>query len=170
LRQSALQDALAAIFGETTGRTAVLPAAGADGQLGSDLSVLLVEDNPVNLQVGLGMLHSLGCTTYTALNGREALEMLDRQDFDIVLMDCQMPEMDGFEATRRQRARERQEKRRSVPIVALTANAVAGDRQRCLDAGMDDYLAKPFACKDLEKMLFRWGVQAIDGCAETAVL
>jgi len=165
-----LQDALAIAGGHTMRDPTMLHKVDFGAERTADLEVLLVEDNPVNLQVGLGMLHSLGCTAYTALNGREALEILDRQRFDIVLMDCQMPEMDGLEATRRQRLREKQDNSNSVPIVALTANAVTGDRQRCLDAGMDDYLAKPFTRSELQHMLLRWGAGAMDSHAETAVI
>jgi CheY-like chemotaxis protein/HPt (histidine-containing phosphotransfer) domain-containing protein len=121
--------------------------------------VLLAEDNAVNEAVAGAMLESFGLRVSVARNGRQALEALAAQPFDVVLMDCQMPEMDGFEATRRIRRRE-QEKGVSTqarqPIVAVTANAIGGDRERCLAAGMDDYLSKPFNKADLHALLSRW--------------
>ncbi|MCU0758275.1 MAG: ATP-binding protein [Steroidobacteraceae bacterium] len=119
-------------------------------------NVLLVEDNPVNQEVTLGMLELIGARATVAGDGRRAVELLARpHDFDLVLMDCQMPEMDGLEATRRTRAHERPLGLR-VPIVALTANAMLGDRERCLEAGMDDFLSKPFRLRELASALERW--------------
>ncbi len=124
----------------------------------SDSAVLVVEDNAVNLLLAEAMLNELGCRVLTAGNGEEALAMLRLHPVQLVLMDCQMPVMDGFEATRRLRAREGREgaARARLPIVALTANAVQGDRERCLAAGMDDYLAKPFSSAALREVLARW--------------
>jgi CheY-like chemotaxis protein len=116
--------------------------------------VLLVEDNLVNREVALAMLRSLGLEAATAMNGVEALGALADSRFDAVLMDCLMPEMDGFEATRRIRSSEGNRAR--TPIIALTANAVEGDREACLAAGMDDYLSKPFRKADLHQKLARW--------------
>ena len=119
--------------------------------------VLVAEDNPVNQQVVSAMLDSLGVTHTLASNGRTAIEQLTQEHFDLILMDCQMPEMDGFEATAAIRARQREGMLdRHVPIVALTANAVEGDRERCLAAGMDDYLSKPFTRERLADVLLRW--------------
>ena len=119
--------------------------------------ILLVEDNPVNQELALHMLQHLGCTGVVAKHGREALVELERQSFDAVLMDCQMPEMDGFEATAAIRLREAaQGGERRLPIVALTAGAVEGDRDKCLAAGMDDYLSKPFSLEQIERVLRRW--------------
>ncbi|MBL8420966.1 MAG: response regulator, partial [Dechloromonas sp.] len=119
--------------------------------------VLVAEDNPVNQVVARAMLESLGVACELAENGRLALECLTREHFDLVLMDCQMPEMDGFEATAQIRSRQRQGLlHHPLPIVALTANAVAGDRERCLVAGMDDYLSKPFTSTGLSTVLRRW--------------
>ena len=118
--------------------------------------VLLVEDNLINQEVALGMLELLGVHVTTADDGRGAVELLSRpHDFDLVLMDCQMPEMDGLEATRRTRAHEHDHGGR-VPIVALTANAMAGDRTACLDAGMDDFLSKPFQLRELAATIEHW--------------
>ncbi|WP_233198584.1 hybrid sensor histidine kinase/response regulator [Luteimonas rhizosphaerae] len=119
--------------------------------------VLLVEDNPVNLMVGQRLLAVLGITCDTASNGEAALLRITGSRYDIVLMDCQMPVMDGYTATRRWREHEAEEHvGRRLPIVAMTANAMAGDRQKCLDAGMDDYLAKPVTRSELERCLHRW--------------
>ncbi|MFM1873498.1 MAG: hypothetical protein RL398_2920, partial [Planctomycetota bacterium] len=117
--------------------------------------VLLVEDNDVNRRLAGSFLAGLDCEVLTATNGREAVDLYGRQDISLVLMDCLMPEMDGFEATREIRAHEQSSGRR-CPIVALTANAMPGDRRRCLDAGMDDFLSKPFRKADLQLMLRRW--------------
>jgi len=117
------------------------------------LSVLLVEDNMVNRTLALEMLQRLGCDAMHAGNGVEALDALEKQDFDVVLMDCQMPVMDGFIATRKLRERELVKKKEPTRVVALTANALAGDREACLAAGMNDYLAKPFTLAQLRNIL-----------------
>ena len=118
-------------------------------------TVLLVEDNIVNQEVAKAMLKMLGCKTTTAMNGKEAVELLINQEkcFDIVLMDCQMPEMDGFTATRHIREHEQSSDKAAHPIVALTANALTGDRERCLEAGMNDYLSKPFTMPALREIV-----------------
>ena len=127
--------------------------------------VLLAEDNPVNQEVALNRLVSLGCQVDIVTNGREAVEALARTTYDLVLMDCQMPELNGFEATceiRRYEAQVSAEQSASaaspphVPIIALTANAMEGDRERCVAAGMDDYLSKPFTRGQLYTVLCRW--------------
>jgi len=119
--------------------------------------VLLVEDNPVNLMVGQRLLGVLGITCDTASNGEAALLRMSASRYDIVLMDCQMPVMDGYTATQRWRASEEASgDGRRLPIIAMTANAMAGDRQKCLDAGMDDYLPKPVTRSELERCLHRW--------------
>jgi len=121
------------------------------------MRVLLVEDNPVNLMVGQRLLGVLGTDCDTASNGEEALLRMSASRYDLVLMDCQMPVMDGYTATRRWRELERDAgDGRHLPIIAMTANAMAGDRQKCLDAGMDDYLAKPVTRAELERSLHRW--------------
>jgi len=118
--------------------------------------VLLVEDNPVNREVGIGLLELLGCHVDSAEDGRQALEVSAASAYDIIFMDCQMPIMDGFTATARIRERERQTQAARTPIIALTANAMAGDRDHCLAAGMDDYLSKPFSQDQMSEMLSRW--------------
>jgi signal transduction histidine kinase/DNA-binding response OmpR family regulator len=125
--------------------------------------VLVVEDNPVNQDLCTEMLHYFGCNATLADSGAKALEALETQAYDLVLMDCQMPGMDGYEVTRIIRRREL-EKGAGVPendrpklkIIALTANAFLGDREKCITAGMDDYLAKPFSLQQLNQVLLHW--------------
>ncbi|EGW53626.1 hybrid sensor histidine kinase/response regulator [Candidatus Endoriftia persephone] len=118
--------------------------------------VLVVEDNPVNMAVVKKMLQRAGLTPVTAMDGAEALKMVGEENFDVVLMDCQMPRMDGYESTEAIRNREEMNGLSRLPIIAMTANAMAGDRERCLAAGMDDYLAKPVKPSALENMLRQW--------------
>jgi len=118
--------------------------------------LLLVEDNPVNLLVAQQLLKVLGLECDTAVNGELALQAMARTRYDLVLMDCQMPVIDGYTATRRWRQHETALGAGHLPIVAMTANAMAGDRQKCLDAGMDDYLAKPVTRAQLDACLGRW--------------
>ncbi len=125
--------------------------------------ILVAEDNVVNQKVILAQLKKLGYTADTVANGLEVLESLDRIPYDIVFMDCQMPEMDGFEASRVIRAKEGSGSH--VRVIALTANAMQSDRDRCLDAGMDDYIAKPMRFADLEAALERAGALRIAGVA-----
>ncbi|MFK7976699.1 MAG: response regulator [Halioglobus sp.] len=116
--------------------------------------VLLVEDNEVNQLVAVSILEQLGHSVSAASSGEAALDVLENESFDLILMDCQMPGMDGFEATRVIRQRELKTLT-STPVIALTANAMPGDRQRCLDAGMDDYLAKPYTGTQLQAVMER---------------
>ena len=122
------------------------------------MRVLLVEDNQVNQEVGKLLLQALGCAVDVADNGRLAVEAVFKNDFDLVFMDCQMPELDGYEATKliRQKEEADGDARRHVTIVALTAHAMDGDREHCLEAGMDDYLPKPFNPAQLSEILKRW--------------
>ncbi|AGA72378.1 hybrid sensor histidine kinase/response regulator [Pseudomonas plecoglossicida] len=115
--------------------------------------ILLVEDNPVNQLVAKGMLVKLGCQVQLATQGAEALELLEQDEFDLVLMDCNMPVMDGYEASRRIRQSGRWP---DLPIVALTANAMPEERERCRAAGMNDYLAKPFRREELLALVEHW--------------
>jgi len=114
------------------------------------LRVLVVDDNPVNLKVARRLLERLGAVVETCDGGGAALDLISRESFDAVLMDCQMPEMDGYEATRRIRQLEPRDRR--VFVVALTANTRGGERERCLEAGMDDYLTKPIRLDDLHAL------------------
>jgi signal transduction histidine kinase/ActR/RegA family two-component response regulator len=118
--------------------------------------VLLVEDNAVNRELALAMLTSLGLEVECAVDGADALVRAEARGFDVVLMDCQMPGLDGFAATREWRRRERLTAATHTPIIALTANAMHGDREACLAAGMDDYLAKPFSLAALAGKLARF--------------
>jgi two-component system, sensor histidine kinase and response regulator len=118
--------------------------------------ILLVEDNPVNREVAVGMLENLGCATDAAEDGRLAIEAMTAASYDAVLMDCQMPVMDGLTATGEIRRREQMTGAVRVPVIALTANAMEGDRERCLAAGMDDFLSKPFTQQQLATLLRRW--------------
>ncbi len=119
-------------------------------------SILLAEDNPVNREVAQRMLTAFGCRVDAVTTGGDALDALAASPYDLVLMDCQMPGMDGYEATRRIREREKGQEIPAVPVVALTAHALAGDREKCLEAGMDDFLAKPFTPAQLTGVLEKW--------------
>lgn len=118
--------------------------------------VLLVEDNKVNQLVAKKMLEKLGCTVSVAMNGQEALDMVQKNEYALVFMDCQMPVMDGYESTREIRIYEEKEQKKRLPIVALTANAMKGDEDLCLNAGMDGYLAKPISLDSLERVILNW--------------
>jgi CheY-like chemotaxis protein len=159
-RESQLYDCLRALMGHDP-KAAALPAdrlVTTDvlraGEARSRTRLLVVEDNEVNQLVAVRMLDRLGYRADVAANGIEALEAHTRAPFDAILMDCQMPDMDGYEATRAIRQAEA-DGRRHTPIIAMTANAMAGDRERCLAAGMDDYLAKPVRRETLEACLRR---------------
>ncbi|MFA7555631.1 MAG: EAL domain-containing protein [Spongiibacteraceae bacterium] len=118
------------------------------------LSILVVEDNRTNQQVAVGMLERLGCHVDIAFNGVESLSLLESNTYDLVFMDCHMPEMDGYEATRRIRSLSADVSQ--LPIVAMTANAQQGDRNKCIAAGMNDYLAKPLTMSALKDALAKW--------------
>ena len=124
----------------------------------SKARVLLAEDDVINQQVAIGMLNKISIKPDTAINGLEVLEKTQTNDYDLILMDCLMPKMDGFEATRLLRDNI---KTRDVPVVALTANAQKVDRERCIECGMNDFLSKPFEFNDLENMLSRWLPESI---------
>lgn len=135
---------------------------------GRGVSILLVEDNPVNQYVGREMLECLGYQVTVSENGRDALDCLAQNRFAVVLMDCQMPVLDGYSATRMLREQEnelsvREGTSRHQVVIALTGHVGANDRQICMDAGMDDYLSKPFSMKQLDSVLSRWLPQDADG-------
>ena len=122
-----------------------------------DAKILLVEDNPINQMVAQKMLEKVGLKPKLANNGVEAIQLLNEQAFDLVLMDCQMPEMDGFDATREIRKLEiKAINKNLIPVVAMTANVMSGDRERCLEVGMDDYIGKPVQRDKLESVLRKW--------------
>ncbi|MFP6515227.1 ATP-binding protein, partial [Pseudomonas aeruginosa] len=128
-------------------------AAGDAAPVAAGQEILLVEDNPVNQTVIEAMLRSLGYRVTLVADGIQAVRSAERQRYDAILMDCRLPVLDGYSATREIRA---QENGRQVPIIALTANALQGDRENCLQAGMNDYLAKPFKRAELQRILQRW--------------
>lgn len=128
-------------------------AAGDAAPVAAGQEILLVEDNPVNQTVIEAMLRSLGYRVTLVADGIQAVRSAERQRYDAILMDCRLPVLDGYSATREIRA---QENGRRVPIIALTANALQGDRENCLQAGMNDYLAKPFKRAELQRILQRW--------------
>jgi len=159
LRRSQLFSCLSAAMTGAGGSQPRVEAAGAtpdSTQRSAGPRILVVEDNPINLEVAVGMLESLGCSTETAHNGRMAIEAMNGGSFDAVLMDCQMPVMDGLTATAEIRRREVSAGKPRAPIIAVTANAMEGDRERCLAAGMDDFLSKPFTQQQLALLLKRW--------------
>jgi CheY-like chemotaxis protein/anti-sigma regulatory factor (Ser/Thr protein kinase) len=118
--------------------------------------VLSIEDNEVNQMIVSAMLTNLGLTVTTARDGAHAIELYGANDFDVLLMDCEMPGMDGYEASRRIRDLEAQTSRPRTPIIAITAHALTGDREECLKAGMDDYLSKPVSERRMADVLARW--------------
>ena len=174
-RRRQLRRALLAALGLEADPLAPLPSREGDGASSQpnasaaparSAPVLVVEDNAVNRKLTIALLERFGHRCEVACNGREAVEALERQRYELVVMDCQMPEMDGFEATRR--IREREGAARHTPILAMTANAMEGDRERCLTAGMDDYVTKPIRPATLREAVERLlgtatGREAADG-------
>ena len=154
IRQSALWNCIAVSAPAVPAITSVPKTPAAD-QPGNGRPVLVVEDSPVNLEVAVGILESMGCIVETAVNGRHALDRHASAEYSLIFMDCQMPEMDGFEATAEIRRREGLSGRHT-PIVALTASVVEDGRRRCLAVGMDDYLAKPFTLEQMRAVLTMW--------------
>ena len=159
LRYDALHEALQGLLGRIPLPSASsTPAPTSQPQLAG--AVLLGEDNPVNQEIATLMLESLGCSVTVAQNGREVVDYVKKARYDIVLMDCQMPDMDGFEATRLIRIWEGERgsgtSRQPLPIVALTAHATPGDRAHCLASGMSDYLSKPFTMEQLQRVVTSW--------------
>ena len=158
-RPSALFNGLATIAaGGTKGHASLVTRRNARAAIPRfEARVLVVEDNPVNQAVAVGVLENMDCRVTTAANGRQAVDLFNRDTFDLVLMDCEMPIMDGFEATRHMRTTEFERNSSAhTPIVALTAHALAEIREKCLHSGMDDFLVKPFDELQIGDMLRRW--------------
>jgi signal transduction histidine kinase/FixJ family two-component response regulator/HPt (histidine-containing phosphotransfer) domain-containing protein len=161
VRRSHLYDSLVSLFGESVSPAAPAMAVPAAHEIPQRaISVLVVDDNPVNLEVATMMLRRTGCSVATADTGMRAIDSIGRGRYDLVFMDVQLPDLDGLEVTRRIRAHESASfgefEGGRLPIVALTAHAGKRDRDECLDAGMDDYLAKPFDERKLLAILRRW--------------
>jgi CheY-like chemotaxis protein len=166
VRPSQLYECLGALLGENAlqkepvGGQSPFPHSAPNGESSARPqlrgSVLVAEDNLVNQKLIVRLLEKLGYPVDVVANGGDALEALTRTAYSAVLMDCQMPKMDGFTATRLIRQREREQSSGRIPIIALTANAMRGDRERCLEAGMDDYLSKPITLPALQATLERW--------------
>ena len=162
VRQSRLGDCLAEVMGLAVGSgESVLASSPSEkkSERVTGVRILVAEDNPVNQKVILRQLKKLGCAAEAVANGFEVVEALNRIPYDLILMDCQMPEMDGYEASRsiRRREADHRDTEQTVPcyIIALTANALTGDRQKCLDAGMNDYISKPVHLSELQAALER---------------
>jgi len=148
----------------TTSNPALSEANGSPAAIGR--RILVAEDQPVNWMLIERLLQKRGHRAVHATDGRQALEILAAEDFDLVLMDCQMPELDGYQVAREIRQREVQAGQARLPVVAMTAHALQGDRQRCIDAGMDDYMAKPISAGVLDRVLTRWLAVSSRGGAE----
>jgi len=129
------------------------------------MRILVAEDNPVNQKVAQAMLKKMGLRTDVVANGQEAINALQVIPYDLVLMDCQMPEMDGFEATRVIRQEGSKALNPRIPIIAMTAATMQGDREKCIQAGMNDFIAKPVQKRELSEMLARWLAIATNLCA-----
>ena len=160
IRTSQLYDALLrGVIGKGAGAEQLATAKPIDARLGErlPLRILIADDNELNRNLALRMLERLGYRAQVAVNGREILEAINRERYDIVLTDVQMPEMDGLEAARR--IREQLGEKDRPRVIAMTASAMVGDRERFLAAGMDDYVSKPVRPEDLEAVLVRWGMK-----------
>ncbi len=167
VKQSRLFDCIVNIMGRTkaekvfAGEPAPQRPPGTGGPALPGLRILVAEDNAVNQKVAAGLLRKLGCKAEFVANGLEVMAALPHLGVDLILMDCQMPEMDGYEATRAIRLREHDTTRpcpwkAPIPIIAMTAEAMEGDREKCLASGMDDYVSKPVRITDLQEVLLRW--------------
>jgi CheY-like chemotaxis protein/HPt (histidine-containing phosphotransfer) domain-containing protein len=159
VRQADLFNVLSAALGNSAAPAIVTHQSIRETRRGGsadDRRILLVEDNVTNQQVAAGILSKLGVNVDIVINGGEALKVLQSTHYDLVLMDVQMPEMDGLETTRRIRNRQPQVLEPEIPIIAMTAHALTGDRDRCLEAGMNDYIAKPIGVQGLDEILKRW--------------
>ena len=167
IRQSQLYDCIATVIGtasQPSSSRLITRHALREAQLQVRARVLVAEDNLVNQRVAARMLEKFGCRVDVVTNGLEAVEAAGRIAYHCIFMDCQMPEMDGYEAVTEIRRHEAQTGAH-VPIIAMTANAMEGDRDRCLAAGMDDYVAKPVEPRTLRATLERWVERSADAPA-----
>ena len=156
VRQSELYISLLKVLGHSSGKT-IMPAVKNERKLRTSLHVLAVEDNMTNLELLVATLKIFGCRIDVAVNGEEAVNAVKKNSYDLVFMDCQMPVMDGYKATEIIRSMEAQngEKKKTI-IIAITANVLEGEKEKCLAAGMDDYMGKPFSQAQLQTMLTKW--------------
>jgi two-component system sensor histidine kinase/response regulator len=167
VRQSQLYDALATVMNKPEKEAAaheeekqlVTSHSLREAKTHTRVRILVAEDNAINQKVAVKMLERLGYRADVAANGLEAVEALSRIPYSAVLMDVQMPEMDGYEATAEIRRREKKSKDRYTPVIAMTANAMEGDREKALEAGMDDYISKPVKAEELDAVLEHWLLQ-----------
>ena len=161
-RREAVHRILRNLFGITAEKNKTTPSRYfATTSVHRPLRILLAEDVPINVMVATALIHSLGHEVEVAENGLIALEKLRSNDYDLVFMDCQMPEMDGFECTRRLRQPESGVRNPGIPVIAMTANAMSGDREKCLASGMNDYISKPIDATQFALMLEQWGNPSI---------
>ena len=164
MRQSQLHDCIALVLGQRDGEQSyarlqpqrIISRNTVTEYTERGIRILLAEDNIINQKVAQSILGKLGCKADVVGNGREAVKALELINYDLVLMDCLMPEMDGFEATAMIREPGSKVLNHAVPIIAMTANAMRGDRENCLEAGMDDYLAKPVKKEELAGIIEKW--------------
>ena len=160
VKQSQLYDCLATIYGSSIDKKQPLVTRHTLKELNKvKLQILLAEDNPVNQLVAVKILEKLGYTADVAENGVEALKALKKKPYDIVFMDCQMPVLDGYETARKIRSQEPDALNKDVTIIAMTANALKGDKKKCIEAGMDDYIPKPVTPKVIAEALAKWAEQ-----------
>ncbi len=160
VRQSDLRATISSLLGDNSSESSdrlVTRHSIAEGSKQLDLRILVAEDNPTNQEVVKGMLKALGCSVDIVPNGEEAVYAFSDRNYDMVFMDCQMPVLDGYQATEAIRKEERHHTRVvHTPIVALTAHALEGDKEKCLKAGMDDYMSKPFRVNEMKEMIRKW--------------
>ncbi|MBI9076750.1 MAG: response regulator [Desulfatibacillum sp.] len=166
IKQSVLFDCLQTVLGEekpaqTAAAKPILTRHAIAESKKRRYRLLLVEDNTINRKVAMNILKNLGFRADEVVNGKEALRALEELPYDLVLMDCQMPEMDGYEATRQIRRQGSRVLNREIPIIAMTAHAMAGDREKCLNCGMDDYISKPVEPLILSQVVEKWLQNAV---------
>jgi len=161
IKQKHLYDCLALVYGSSQlppdeRPDGIITRHSIDEKKNLGKRILLAEDNITNQKVAVAILRKLGCRTDIAVNGLEAVKALRTVPYDFVLMDCQMPEMDGYEATRMIRSSDSSVRDHKIPIIAMTANALSRDREKCLEAGMNDYISKPVTPKALGGLIEKW--------------